>query len=45
VRGDALRDALFGYLAPTLVGNVLGGVTLVTALNHAQATQSKKQKR
>jgi formate/nitrite transporter FocA (FNT family) len=24
------------YLAPTLVGNILGGVTLVAALNHAQ---------
>ena len=34
------RDAL-GYLAPTLVGNVLGGVTLVTALNHAQATSGE----
>lgn len=25
-----------GYLIPTLVGNVLGGVALVSALNHAQ---------
>ena len=24
------------YIAPTLVGNILGGVTLVAALNHAQ---------
>ncbi|HEX5226887.1 MAG TPA: formate/nitrite transporter family protein, partial [Bryobacteraceae bacterium] len=25
-----------GYLVPTLIGNVLGGVALVSALNHAQ---------
>jgi formate/nitrite transporter FocA (FNT family) len=42
IRGAATwRHALFGYLAPTLVGNVLGGVTLVTALNHAQATNDE----
>src|SRR5215207_9454872 len=27
---------LGGYVAPTLLGNVLGGVTLVATLNHAQ---------
>ena len=27
---------LGGYVVPTLIGNVLGGVTLVAALNHAQ---------
>jgi formate/nitrite transporter FocA (FNT family) len=26
------------FIAPTLLGNVLGGVTLVSALNHAQVT-------
>ena len=31
-------DALFGYILPALIGNILGGVTLVAALNHAQAT-------
>ena len=31
-------EVLLGYLLPTLVGNVLGGVTIVAALNHAQAT-------
>jgi formate/nitrite transporter FocA (FNT family) len=42
IRGQATWSrALLGYLAPTLVGNVLGGVTLVTALNHAQATTSE----
>lgn len=25
-----------GYMAPTLIGNILGGVSLVSALNHAQ---------
>jgi formate/nitrite transporter FocA (FNT family) len=34
--GDAIR-----YLTPTLVGNIVGGVTLVTALNHAQATSGE----
>jgi formate/nitrite transporter FocA (FNT family) len=42
VRGEASwRDAVLGYLAPTLLGNVLGGVTLVAALNHAQATNGE----
>jgi formate/nitrite transporter FocA (FNT family) len=27
---------LGGYMIPTLIGNVLGGVALVSALNHAQ---------
>jgi formate/nitrite transporter FocA (FNT family) len=27
-----------GFVAPTLIGNILGGVTLVSALNHAQVT-------
>jgi formate-nitrite transporter family protein len=39
VRGEAAwSEVSLGYLLPTLVGNVLGGVTLVAALNHAQAT-------
>lgn len=29
-------SALGGYVVPTLIGNVLGGVTLVATLNHAQ---------
>jgi formate/nitrite transporter FocA (FNT family) len=29
-------SAVGGYMIPTLVGNVLGGVALVSALNHAQ---------
>jgi formate/nitrite transporter FocA (FNT family) len=27
---------LGGYMLPTLIGNTLGGVALVAALNHAQ---------
>jgi formate-nitrite transporter family protein len=30
-----------GYLAPTLLGNILGGVALVSALNHAQVTAGR----
>jgi formate/nitrite transporter FocA (FNT family) len=44
VRGEASwRAALLGYLVPTLAGNILGGVTLVTALNHAQATNGEEE--
>jgi formate/nitrite transporter FocA (FNT family) len=32
---------VLGYLVPTLVGNVAGGVTIVAALNHAQATSGE----
>jgi len=39
IRGEASwADAVAGYILPTLIGNVIGGVTLVAALNHAQAT-------
>ncbi len=27
---------VFGYITPTLIGNIVGGVSLVAALNHAQ---------
>ena len=41
-RGErTMVDAVFGYILPTLVGNIVGGVTLVAALNHAQATSGK----
>jgi formate/nitrite transporter FocA (FNT family) len=32
-----------GYMLPTLLGNTLGGVLLVAALNHAQATGGKHE--
>ena len=41
VRGVASWGEAIGWLAIALVGNVLGGVTLVTALNHAQATSGE----
>ena len=31
-------ESLARFVAPTLLGNVVGGVTLVSALNHAQVT-------
>ena len=33
---------LGSYIVPTLLGNVLGGVTLVAALNHAQVTAGRR---
>ena len=30
------QHAALGYILPTLIGNILGGVSLVAALNHAQ---------
>jgi formate-nitrite transporter family protein len=32
---------LGAYLVPTLIGNIVGGVTLVAALNHAQVTSGE----
>jgi formate/nitrite transporter FocA (FNT family) len=34
-----------GYAIPTLIGNVLGGVTLVSVLNHAQVVAGKSEQR
>ncbi len=31
-----IGHVVFGYIAPTLIGNIRGGVALVAALNHAQ---------
>jgi formate/nitrite transporter FocA (FNT family) len=36
--GVSLGWALGGYMLPTLIGNTIGGVLLVAALNYAQAT-------
>jgi formate-nitrite transporter family protein len=35
-RSLGLGSAVLGYLVPTLLGNVVGGVSFVAALNHAQ---------
>jgi formate/nitrite transporter FocA (FNT family) len=43
--GGASWGAVFGgYVAPTLLGNILGGVALVAALNHAQVVSGKEEK-
>jgi formate/nitrite transporter FocA (FNT family) len=43
-RGSATWGDYFGrFVLPTLIGNTLGGVTLVAALNHAQVTGGKSQ--
>jgi formate/nitrite transporter FocA (FNT family) len=36
---------LGGYMAPTLIGNILGGVALVSALNHAQVVAGMPRRR
>jgi formate/nitrite transporter FocA (FNT family) len=42
VRGEASWGAAVGgFILPALAGNILGGVTLVAALNHAQATSGE----
>jgi formate-nitrite transporter family protein len=41
-RGEASwADALAGFVLPSLIGNMVGGITLVAALNHAQATSGQ----
>lgn len=41
--GGAAWSEVFGkYLAPTFIGNVIGGVALVAALNHAQVVSGAK---
>jgi formate/nitrite transporter FocA (FNT family) len=36
-------QCLGGYMLPTLLGNILGGVSLVAALNHAQVVSGKSK--
>lgn len=43
VRGDATWGQAFGgFILPALIGNVLGGLTMVAALNHAQSTMGEE---
>ena len=42
-RGDAGIGEYFRFVGPTLLGNVLGGVTLVALLNHAQVTSGEEK--
>ena len=41
--GLAWSAYLAGYFVPTLIGNVIGGVALVSALNHAQVISGKNK--
>ncbi len=34
---------LGGYMAPTLIGNIIGGVSMVSAVNHAQSVSGMPQ--
>lgn len=34
--------AVIGFIVPSLIGNILGGVTLVAALNHAQVVSGQE---
>jgi formate/nitrite transporter FocA (FNT family) len=45
VTGESSWGAVIGgYLVPTFLGNVVGGVALVAALNHAQVVSGAKNK-
>jgi formate/nitrite transporter FocA (FNT family) len=35
----------FGYMFPTLIGNIIGGVSLTAAINHAQAVAGMAEKK
>jgi formate/nitrite transporter FocA (FNT family) len=42
IAGEASWGAVFGgYLLPTFLGNIIGGVALVAAINHAQVVSGK----
>lgn len=40
---DDLGGYLWGFLAPALLGNIVGGVSLVAALNHGAAGREQMQ--
>ncbi len=42
--GTTFGAYLLNYMLPTLAGNMVGGVTLVAALNHAQVTAGSKRR-
>lgn len=37
-------DCVLGYMVPTLIGNVIGGVSLVAAVNHAQVVSGSARR-
>jgi formate/nitrite transporter FocA (FNT family) len=41
VGARAWGDIATGYLLPTLLGNIIGGVSLTAAINHAQVVAGK----
>lgn len=41
VGGPAVGNYIGDFMVPTLVGNTVGGVSLVAALNHAQVASRK----
>ena len=38
----SVGDYLAGFMIPTLLGNICGGVALVAAVNHAQVLAGRK---
>jgi formate-nitrite transporter family protein len=45
IAGEASwSEVIVKFLLPTLIGNILGGVALVAAINHAQVTSGEKGK-
>jgi formate/nitrite transporter FocA (FNT family) len=42
--GATLLEYGTGYLVPTLLGNIIGGVSLVAAINHAQVVSGEDEK-
>jgi formate/nitrite transporter FocA (FNT family) len=41
----SLRSYLGGFLLPAFLGNAIGGVSLVAALNHAQVAAGRREAR
>ena len=42
-REATIGEYLFGFVIPALIGNVIGGLTLVAGLNHAQVVSGEKK--
>jgi len=38
-------SVVVGYMLPTLIGNIIGGVSLTAAINHAQAVAGREDKK
>jgi len=44
-REATIGEYLFAFVIPALIGNVIGGLTLVAGLNHAQVVSGGKQRK